>query len=70
MSRWTEQTEGARAHNEAQARQRAERDEAMLVSFERVSVSVATFAASHGMSRQRMSVILRRAREAREAVAS
>ena len=67
MARFTEQTAGARAHNVAQQLEAAERDAELLLRFELSGQSARAFAATIGVSPQRLSVRLARARAARDA---
>jgi len=67
MSRFTEQTDGAKLHNETQIADRRARDAAILEGFEKVGMSVRMYAPTIGVSPQRLSVVLRRARADREA---
>lgn len=66
MPRFTEQTDGAKAHNVAQQMEARARDLELLERFERSGESVRSFATTLGVSAQRLSVRLRRARAARE----
>lgn len=67
MTKWTEQTEGARAHNATQAEEAARRDAELLAAFETSGESMRAFARGRGISVQRLSVRLQRARAARDA---
>lgn len=63
MTKWTAQTDGAKAHNSEQVDERRARDAERLAAFEASGLSVRAFALKLGMSPQRLSVVLRRARE-------
>jgi predicted ArsR family transcriptional regulator len=66
MTRFTEQTEGAKQHNAAQSEEARRRDAELLALFESRDVSLRAFARELGVSPQRVSVRLQRARAARD----
>lgn len=67
MTRFTEQTEGAKRHNAAQSEEARRRDLELLDLYEarQSDQSMRAFARELGISPQRLSVRLQRARAAR-----